>query len=46
MAEDLGSKHGQVTQIRLPKSIADHVSTIHTWLFAAGFLVLLPQLMT
>lgn len=46
VAEDLGSKHGQVTDILLPKSIADHVWTIYTWLFAAGFLVLLLRLTT
>ena len=44
VAEDLGSKHGQVTDILLPKSIADHVWTIYTWLFAGGFLVLLFRL--
>ena len=37
---------GQVTDILLPKSIADHVWTIYTWLFAAGFLGLLLRLMT
>jgi hypothetical protein len=44
VAEELGSRHGQVTDILLPKSIADHVWTIYTWLFAAGTLGLLLRL--
>ena len=36
VAEDIGSQHGQVTDILLPKFIADRVWTIYTWLFAAG----------
>ena len=44
VAEGLGSQHGQVTDILLPKSIADHVWTIYTWLFAGGLVVLLFRL--
>jgi hypothetical protein len=44
IAEGLGSEHGQVTDILLPKSIADHVWTIYTWLFAGGLLVLVIRL--
>jgi hypothetical protein len=46
VAENLGSKHGQVTDILLPKFIADNVWTIYTWLFAGGFIVLLVRLVT
>jgi hypothetical protein len=46
VAEDLGSQHGQVTDILLPKIIADNVWSIYTWLFAGGFLVLLFRLVT
>ncbi|HTO99989.1 MAG TPA: hypothetical protein VMJ64_01345 [Anaerolineales bacterium] len=45
VAEGLGSEHGQVTDILLPKSIADHVWTIYTWLFAGGLLVLVIRLL-
>lgn len=45
VAESLGSKHGQVTDILLPKGIADHVWTIYTWLFAGAFLLLLYRLL-
>ncbi len=46
VAEGLGSRHGQVTDILLPKSIADNVWTIYTWLFAAGFVLLVIRLLT
>lgn len=41
VAESLGSQHGQVTDILLPKTLADHVWTIYTWLFVGGLLVLI-----
>ncbi len=44
VAESLGSQHGQVTDILLPKWLADRVWTIYTWLFAAGFVGLLIRI--
>jgi hypothetical protein len=45
IAEGLGSQHGQVTDILLPKRLADHVWTIYTWLFAGGLVAHLIRLL-
>jgi hypothetical protein len=39
LAERLGSQHGQVTDIFLPKRLADNIDKVYTPLFAAGVLL-------
>jgi hypothetical protein len=39
LAEDLGAEHGQVTDIFLPKWLADNIATIYTPLLAMGLLL-------
>lgn len=40
IAESLGSAHGQVTDIFLPKWFADRAFVVYTWMFAASVVVL------
>jgi hypothetical protein len=39
LAEDLGAEHGQVTDIFLPKWLADNIATIYTPLLGTGLLL-------
>lgn len=39
LAEELGSEHGQVTDIFLPKWLADNIANIYGPLFAAGLML-------
>jgi hypothetical protein len=40
IAERLGSVHGQVTDMFLPKWFADRVFVVYTWLFVGALLIL------
>ena len=44
IAENLGDKHGQITDTLLPKWFADRVFKVYTWFFVAGFLGLAVRL--
>lgn len=46
IAENLGSAHGQVTDILLPKWFADRVWVIYTWLFAGALIGLVWRVLT
>jgi hypothetical protein len=46
MAENLGSPHGQITDIFLPKWFADRVFLVYSGLFVAALLLLLVRLFT
>ena len=44
--ESLGSNHGQITDVLLPKWFADRVFVIYGALYAAGFILLIARLLT
>lgn len=46
IAENLGSAHGQVTDILLPKWFADRVWVIYSWLFAGALIGLVWRVLT